>query len=339
MEELQLIVSIDGSIQESNFGEYKSAWIAQLKQVNLNPQTDNELAEAEVFVKDCKAAEGAISEARDKAMSGTADIATLMTDMEEVRERLRAVRLPVSKAVKSAKDQKKLDAINNAYDKIGLYIDSIYSDENLKFLKGKFSINRDSLNDAVKGKRTMESIENALEVDAELQIEEVSELVEIGRENNEAITGGDESHMHLFPDFKSLVLHPVVEVAALLAARLAEYKLKLERDKAEKLELDRLALEKKAADKKLADKRAALEATTTPAPICTTTMQPVQVPAMVKPKERRSTWREPEQQEPVEPTKAVDVGENFIMTISFTFRSRSLSSGINVNICLEANPM
>lgn len=290
---MELILNINGEVEASNFSEYKTLWLEKLEGVDLAPQTDEEYADAEVFAKSCKAAEDAIKDARERATAEVQDISLLFQEMEEVSVKLRDVRLALNKEVKAEKERKKSEVIADAVSEIDGYITNGVERRHGAYLNGFFRVDHDGFSAAVKGKRSIERIKEAVGAEADRQMQIISDHCQVGEENFKLITGGEENHIHLFPDINDVLLKPADEVKAMLKGRLAEYQLKLERDKSEA---------KKSA-----------EVTTTPAPTTTaapvtTTMQPEPVP----------------QSRPGQPVDRVEVHgqgspdiDDFVMTVRF----------------------
>ncbi len=100
-----LVIKLSGEIQNSNFDEWKNELIQQIRAVNNELKTDSEFALATKSVKQFKAAEKALKEAKQSALEQAADINQLFDAIDAVAEETRQVRLSLERQIKSRKQE------------------------------------------------------------------------------------------------------------------------------------------------------------------------------------------------------------------------------------------
>ena len=149
---IPLTIEAEGKVIANNVAEFREMVRGALENINSSPSTDEEFGQAELDSKALKTAEERIAAAKDKALSDAADLYALLTELDETSEEIRACRLTLEKAVAQRKEEVKAELIAAAMDKLDCaprLRQSIY---------GK------SVAEAIKGKRTLDSMEKALEV-------------------------------------------------------------------------------------------------------------------------------------------------------------------------------
>jgi len=225
---MQLVVRVSGKVTESNFGEYKENILALAGQVNLDPKTDEEFAEAEETIKAFSEAEKAIDDARERAMNETVEIREMFAAMSEVADKLRDIRLDLAKKVKEEKERKKSEALSKGIELVEAHINYLY--EKYPFIKiGTFHVCQGDFLPAVKGKKKIETYQAAVDDTAEALIKKFDEVAEHCKKNSETILAVDDQS--LFPDFGDLIKQPFDVVSATIKARVAEKKLEEEQRK------------------------------------------------------------------------------------------------------------
>lgn len=109
-----LHVEVRGQVIASNLTAFRERALAVIGNINTNPSTDEEFADAEKTVKWCKEVETSISGAKQNALGQTGDIDALFRALDEVSEFARKTRLTLEKAVKAKKDEIRADRIRAA---------------------------------------------------------------------------------------------------------------------------------------------------------------------------------------------------------------------------------
>lgn len=109
-----LHVQVQGQVVASNLAEFKAHALAVIGNINTDPRTDEDFADAEKTVKWCKEVESRISGAKQNALGQTGDIDALFRALDEVSEFARKTRLTLEKQVKAKKDEIRSERIRAA---------------------------------------------------------------------------------------------------------------------------------------------------------------------------------------------------------------------------------
>lgn len=143
------VIEVRGEITSSNFPELKEMIREGLAQLNLSPSTDEEFGQAEQDTKALKAVEQALVKAKAEAIARMEAVQTLFDDIDETGAELRQARLDLEKAVKAKKEEIRTEIVDAAWETLP---GGHQSREN-----------RGVLLDAMKGKRTIETLQKAAE--------------------------------------------------------------------------------------------------------------------------------------------------------------------------------
>lgn len=109
-----LHVEVRGQVIASNLTAFRERAMAVIGNINTDPRTDEDFADAEKTVKWCKEVETRISGAKQNALGQTCDIDALFRALDEVSEFARKTRLTLEKQVKAKKDEIRADRIRAA---------------------------------------------------------------------------------------------------------------------------------------------------------------------------------------------------------------------------------
>lgn len=149
---IPLTIEIVGSVKANNLEEIMPMIREGLAAINRQPATDEEFGQAEQDVKKLKAVEDALKGAKDKALADAASIQILFAAIDDASEELRVARLELEKIIASEKERRKGELVEEA---LGLFdIDPL--DARRHFLT--------PLKEAMKGKRTLDSMKTALRI-------------------------------------------------------------------------------------------------------------------------------------------------------------------------------
>ena len=182
--------------------------------IRTDLQTDQDFVDAEANVKACKKAEEAIAAARNQVLNGSADITELMDALDSIEGKLRSTRLQLDKAVKSEKEARKREILNQYQQKFNDYRAGLESE-----LHGyRLEIDPD-LAAATKGLRTLASIEQKASQAYDAAEEHALIRADQVMANWEAIP---ESAQHLFNDFARIGDMDAQGFAALVNQRIQE---------------------------------------------------------------------------------------------------------------------
>ena len=246
---MDLILKIEGGVQESNFNEFKELMLSKIEEANIPLVTDDDFAFAEKTVKAFKQAEDTISLAKHNATRSTEDIAKLFEGLDELSTNLRNVRLEMNKKVKDEKAKRKMQVIDAGCEQLGKSID--LSAKTVPEIHNAIRVDRALFEKAVSGKRSIEKMEEAV---AELVESEQAQLtdMQVLILDNKALLEKCE-YPSLFPDAATIVCKPSSEVESLIEGRVAKHKL-AERERKEKEEAEGKAKQEREEAKALKEK-------------------------------------------------------------------------------------
>lgn len=245
MELPTLEIQIHGGIKSSNLVAYKNSALAFIKAINTNLKTDEDFAVAEKTVKFCDEAESRIDLVKKQALSQTVDIEQIFNSLDQLKSELRSKRLELDKLVKSQKAKVKSEIVKNASSGLAEYIASLNTS-----LKGEYLnlVEHTSVNlpGAIKNKRTISSIQSAVNDEiARVKIEVNAKAEEI-RTNINFFNENANNYQHLFinninyhkhPDFFALeVKNRITEFKQAEEIRLEAEREKIRKEESEKAE-------------------------------------------------------------------------------------------------------
>jgi Tfp pilus assembly protein PilV len=147
-----LSIVCKGEVVSSNLPEFRQAVAALVGSINRNLTTDNDFAQAKTDVKKLTEVEARIADAKDKALRDAEQLHALFSALDDANEEVRAARLDLQKQVerqeKAIKAQLVADALNRIECAAHLRLKNFGA-----IIEG-----------SIKGKRTLDSIQKALDV-------------------------------------------------------------------------------------------------------------------------------------------------------------------------------
>ena len=211
---------VEGSVTSQNLVQYQSRALTYIEAINTDLQTDQDFVNAEANIKFCKDAETELAGAKQRAIAGNLDINEMMAAVDQLSDMLRERRLLLEKLVKSEKESIKRRMVQLVEDAFAKHKAKLETE--LKGLSVPLSID---FWDALKGKRTIESLNSAVNTRlAEAKID-ADAFARVFRENLTLITPDNE---HLFADLQIIIAKPFDDFKLLVESR--------ERKETEKLE-------------------------------------------------------------------------------------------------------
>lgn len=220
-EKQQLIIKVTGQVVSSNLAEFEQQALTVLSSINTKLETDEDFAEAEQNVKDCQLIENRICQARNDALNNTADIAALIQTTERLEGKYREMRLLLTRNVKTEKERRKNDIINGAKVILqGLVLQSP--------VKHGFQIDLKAIQEAIKGKRFIAKMQEAVDAVIETETLRLAEMETNFLANSDRIEFSEKEWPGLFPDRNTVALGLPETVTALIAGRVADHRLKME---------------------------------------------------------------------------------------------------------------
>ena len=228
-----LVIKITGTVQDSNFGEWKEAALSEIKSANKTLVTDDDFAEAEETVKKCKKAEITIANAKQSALHQTVDISKLFTDLDELSAELAKTRLALEKQIKNEKEQRKNKVVRDGIESIDITFRKILgiNTDLSSVLRPDYT----RFEQAVKGKKSIMSMIDAVTGEVEAEERRLAAVVAEAKKNLQEIALVEPEYPGLFPDKVNLATKTTGEVVAIIAQRITSFKL-AEKEKAERKE-------------------------------------------------------------------------------------------------------
>lgn len=241
LEGTELVLHISGEMAvKSNIHDYHLQLKEALAGINMELVTDSDFAEAELTIKSCDLIETQIANKRQDALMKNKVLAEIVTISEIMQEEVRQVRLSLNKLVKTEKENRKTAIVNNGRKSlIGLAEKSP--------VKHGFSIDFAAIQNAVKGKRSLSAMEEAVNQVVEQERERLEILERLFSENMSIIETYELEHIGLAPDKKTLALNPSEIIETEMTNRILKRKIaaqeKAEAERKAKEEQERIAKE------------------------------------------------------------------------------------------------
>lgn len=150
LEIIPLNVSAKGEVLSSNLAEFRASVKTVLDSIKLTPENDEEFGLAEQNVKMLKGAEDTVKAAKEKALKDAESLHEFFAALDESSEEIRQARLTLEKKITGEKEKIRNKLIDDALDRL----------ECAPHLRKK--VFGGTMAEAIKGKRTIKSIEAAL---------------------------------------------------------------------------------------------------------------------------------------------------------------------------------
>lgn len=241
-------IQVDGGIaiidNLSAFGEALSGYV---KQINKEPESDQDFANLESAVKTLKKAESALDAAENGALSQAESIDAMRKTVELHRDLARNNRLIIEKLVTAKKATIKANVVTDGKKALDDHIASLNTGLGGNYITDSYS----NFATVIKGKRTITSIKGA--VNDELARVKIiaNEVAETIRANLKLISESPD-YKFLFNDLNFIVTKAPDDFALLVDSRINEHKeaeAKKERDRIADEEAEKARIAKEAAEK------------------------------------------------------------------------------------------
>lgn len=151
LEIIPLNVSAKGEVLSSNLAEFRASVKTVLDSIKLTPETDEEFGLAEQNVKMLKGAEDTVKAAKEKALKDAESLHEFFAALDSSSEEIRKARLALEKKIAVEKEKIRNNLVNDALARLECAP---------RLRKKEFG---GVMTEAIKGKRTIKSIEAALD--------------------------------------------------------------------------------------------------------------------------------------------------------------------------------
>ncbi|HGY3556643.1 TPA: YqaJ viral recombinase family protein [Pseudomonas putida] len=215
-----LRIEVTGMVTASNLDAFKSHALEVFSNINTELKTDQDFADAEKTVKWCGEVEAKLKAAKEHALSQTESIDALFKALDDIAEEARRKRLELDKLVKTRKDGIRTEIVMDAAKALQSHIDQIDST-----LAGRIRMPKVHANfaEAIKGKRTIDSLNEAADSELARAKIEASRIGDLIRTNLVSLNELAANHKFLFSDAQDLVLKDNDALVALVKVRINEH--------------------------------------------------------------------------------------------------------------------
>lgn len=156
----QLTIVLSGVIEKSNFDEWKTDLIEQIRSVKTELKTDDDFASATKHVKQFKAAEKNLKKAKQSALEQAAEINALFEAIDTVSEEARQARLTLDRQIKKRKQEIKDDFVAEGIAKVKAFIAE--QSEAYQSIDHSAYLDEEIFEDALSGKASTKGMSNAI---------------------------------------------------------------------------------------------------------------------------------------------------------------------------------
>lgn len=246
-----LRVEVTGKVVSSNLAEYKEHALSVFKGINRTLETDQDFADAEKVVKWCEGVEDRLQATKEHALSQTASIEELFNAIDTIAAEAKRTRLELDKLVKARKEQIREEIVTEGRSAIAAHIASL----NARLGKPYMPAIPADFAGAIKGKRTVESLRDAVNTTlahAKIQANEIADRIQVNLNTLRELAS---DHAFLFADTPVIVLKAPEDLTMLVKSRVADHKqaeanrLEAERERIRAEEAARLEREQAEANR------------------------------------------------------------------------------------------
>jgi putative phage-type endonuclease len=224
-----LSVQVTGMVTASNLAEFKANAMAVLGSINRDLKTDEDFANADKTVKWCQGVEERLEATKQQVLGQTADIEAVFRTMDEVKAEARKIRLELDKLVTKQKETRKEEIVQAGAKAVRDHYDAINATLGEHRISPPQSLMLD-LGGAIKGKKSLSSMKDAIDNAAVGAKIAASQLAERVRANMHVLEMEQGSHDVLFPDRVVLCATKTPEdLRNLITARIAQAKAEQEK--------------------------------------------------------------------------------------------------------------
>jgi putative phage-type endonuclease len=250
---------------ESNLDLFGAKLREFITRIPARPSSEQEFADCDAACKALKRAEEALDGAEANALGQVQSVEQITRMIGDLRTLARTARLASEKMVKARKEQIRTEEVQRGKDALTKHIVSL----NASLGHAYMPLIPADFAGAVSGKKTVESLRNAIDTALARAKIAANEAAERVRANLKLI---EAQPAHLFRDIATLVHKDGEAVQAIIAGRLAEEQRRqeAERERIRAEEAARLQREQEARDRETARQAAeAAKPTQPPAPVAT----------------------------------------------------------------------
>ena len=257
-----LVLQVEGRVVACNIDAFRagaSSFLSRLpKPEELN--SDQDFANAESAVKACTEAESKIKAAKDAGLAQMSEVDTVFRVADQIVAEIKAARLSLEKSVELRKTSIRGEIVQSGKDR---FADHIYA-LNKRLGRVMMPLVPADFVGAIKGKRTVVSLQNAVDTvlaNSKIAANEIADKIQA----NLATLDENKERAFLFNDLASLAMKAPDDLQNIIKLRISEHqaeqqrKLEAERERIrreEQAKAEREQQEKAAAEKREAEQKA-----------------------------------------------------------------------------------
>ena len=216
-------VKVDGALAiVSNLPDFGQALRDFIDKIPAQPSTDQEFADTEAACRSLKRAEEALEAAETNALAQLADVDTMRRLVADFKALARSTRLQREKLVAQRKDQIREEIVAEGRKALAAHLEGLNTRIGKQYMP---QVHADFAT-AIKGKRTIDSLRDAMNTTLANAKIEASAIADRIQTNLNALRDRAADHTFLFADTAQIVLRQPEDVANLITARLAEHQAK-----------------------------------------------------------------------------------------------------------------
>ena len=249
-----LVLQVEGRVVACNIDAFRAgaaAFLARLpKPEELN--SDQDFANAESAVKACSEAESKIKAAKDAGLAQMEEVDTVFRVADQIVAEIKAARIALEKSVEIRKVSIRSEIVQEGKDGLAEHIATL----NKRLGRVQMPIVAADFAGAIKGKRTVESLRNAVSTmlaNAKIAANDIADKIQI----NLATLDENKEHAFLFNDVATLVMKAPDDLSNVIKLRIAEHN--AEQQRKLDAERERIRAEEQARARREAEERAAAE--------------------------------------------------------------------------------
>lgn len=211
-----VFVQVAGSLSVTdNLSKFGDALRSFIQRTPTKPETDDEFAVCESAIKTLTKAEEALDAAESAALAQVACIDDMRTLKATLKDLARSNRLALEKLVKAEKESRRLAIVTKAQKDLAAFAAALPEAPYMPTPAADFG-------SAIKGLKTMTSIQNAVDTELARVKIEANEIARKIRANLDVINEHPE-HRAMFADVRALVLKDCDFVALTVKQRIADH--------------------------------------------------------------------------------------------------------------------
>lgn len=211
---------LDGLALTSNFTEFKAAAQAMIEGSKKELVTDQDFVDQDLLNKKFSDAEERLSILSAQVISEIKDVDQFCRNLDEIREIIRRARLDGEKLVEAEKTNRRNAIITGGKEGLSQHIKAL----NERIGKTYMPAIPADFNAAIKGKRNLESMKNAVDTllaNAKIAADQAASKIE---ENLKALAEHAGEHAFLFADESQLVNKDKADLILLIQHRISQHK-------------------------------------------------------------------------------------------------------------------